>query len=122
MRHGELVQIGTGDQLVGAPADDYVADFVSEVPRADVLTLKWIVKPGQTSATDPVLPIDTVIRNAIPAVLGTTGPVGVSDGNRIVGIVTRDDILQIINASHAVNAPDGKLSRNSEIDLSDEVA
>ncbi len=122
MRHGELVQIGTGDELVGAPADDYVADFVSEVPRADVLTLKWIVKPGQTSATDPVLPIDTVIRNAIPAVLGTTGPVGVSDGNRIVGIVTRDDILQIINASHAVNTPDGKLSRNSETDLSDEVA
>ena len=44
MRHGELVQIGTGDELVGAPADDYVADFVSEVPRADVLTLKWIAR------------------------------------------------------------------------------
>ena len=46
MRHGELVQIGTGDQLVGAPADDYVADFVSEVPRADVLTLRWITRRG----------------------------------------------------------------------------
>ncbi len=45
MRHGELVQIGTGDELVGAPADDYVADFVSEVPKADVLTLKWIARP-----------------------------------------------------------------------------
>ena len=33
MRDGQLVQIGTGDELVGAPADDYVRDFVSDVPR-----------------------------------------------------------------------------------------
>ena len=38
MRDGEIVQIGTPDEVVGAPADDYVRDFVSDVPevaRAD---------------------------------------------------------------------------------------
>ena len=34
MRDGEMVQFGTGDELVGAPADDYVRDFVRDVPRA----------------------------------------------------------------------------------------
>ena len=28
MRDGEVVQIGTPDEVVGAPADDYVRDFV----------------------------------------------------------------------------------------------
>ena len=32
MRDGRLVQIGTGDELVGAPADDYVRDFVQRRP------------------------------------------------------------------------------------------
>ena len=31
MRDGAMVQVGTGDELVGAPADDYVRDFVSDV-------------------------------------------------------------------------------------------
>ena len=40
MRDGEIVQIGTPDEVVGAPADDYVRDFVSDVPRSHVLTLQ----------------------------------------------------------------------------------
>ncbi len=38
MRDGEIVQIGTPDEVVAAPADDYVRDFVSDVPRSHVLT------------------------------------------------------------------------------------
>jgi len=44
MRDGAMVQVGTGDELVGAPADDYVREFVSDVPRSRVLTLKWIMR------------------------------------------------------------------------------
>jgi glycine betaine/proline transport system ATP-binding protein len=102
MRHGELVQVGTGDQLVGAPADDYVADFVSEVPRADVLTLRWIARPDDgnaAGATGPTLDAGTVIRDAIPAVLGAAGPVRVVDGDTVLGVVGRDDILHLITSS-----------------------
>ncbi len=97
MRHGELVQIGTGDELVGAPADDYVADFVSEVPKADVLTLKWIAQPA--ADLDPSaasLPAGTVIRDAIPTVIGSASPVRVVEGEHTVGMVTRDDILGVV--------------------------
>lgn len=104
MRHGELVQIGPGDELVGAPADDYVADFVSEVPKADVLTLKWIAKPDTgLDATCAALPAGTVIRDAIPTVVGSATPVRVVDGDQTIGMVTRDDILRVIGsrADHA---------------------
>jgi glycine betaine/proline transport system ATP-binding protein len=100
MRHGELVQIGTGDQLVGAPVDDYVADFVSEVPRADVLTLRWVAKPlAEGVETGATLPAATVIRDAIPTVLSTPAPVRVVDGDTTLGVVTRDDILHLIDVS-----------------------
>src|SRR5690349_1896079 len=100
MRNGEQVQIGTGDELVGAPADDYVADFVSEVPRADVLTLKWVARPAADDVvTGATLPADTVIRDAIATVLSTPDPVRVVDGDRTVGVVGRDDILHLIDVS-----------------------
>ena len=44
MRDGEIVQIGTPDEVVAQPADDYVRDFVSDVPRSHVLTLKWVMR------------------------------------------------------------------------------
>ena len=102
MRHGELVQIGTGDELVGAPADDYVADFVSEVPRADVLTLQWIARPLDPSidlSTAPAVAATTVIRDAIPAVLASPGPVRVVADRETIGMVGRDDILGLIGGS-----------------------
>ncbi len=106
MRDGELVQIGTGDELVGAPADDYVADFVSEVPKADVLTLKWIVRqpsaPNHSAETalptavGPALPSSTVIRDAIPMVMSSELPIQVIEDSRPIGVVTRDDILALV--------------------------
>ena len=99
MRHGELVQIGTGDQLVGAPADDYVADFVSEVPKADVLTVKWIAQPAVgLESTSSTLPAGTVIRDAIPTVMGSASSVRVVDGDETIGMVGRDDILRVVGS------------------------
>ncbi|MES2094334.1 MAG: glycine betaine/L-proline ABC transporter ATP-binding protein [Actinomycetota bacterium] len=98
MRNGELVQIGTGDELVGAPADDYVKDFVSDVDRSQVLTLKWIASPVPLGlASDgPALPVTTVIADAIPTVLRSSIPVRVLDGDTVVGVVDRDAILREI--------------------------
>jgi glycine betaine/proline transport system ATP-binding protein len=96
MRNGELVQIGTGDELVGAPADDYVRDFVSDVARSQVLTLKWVVTavPDDLPGDGPSLPASMVIADAIPAVLASTVPVRVVDGDRVIGVVDRDAILR----------------------------
>ena len=50
MRDGAIVQLGTPEEVVGSPADDYVANFVRDVPRSHVLTLRWIMRepePGE---------------------------------------------------------------------------
>ena len=50
MRDGAIVQLGTPEELVGSPADEYVANFVRDIPRSHVLTLRWIMRdaaPGR---------------------------------------------------------------------------
>ena len=34
MRDGEIVQLGTPEELVGSPADEYVENFVRDIPRS----------------------------------------------------------------------------------------
>src|SRR5207253_6464652 len=44
MRAGRVVQIGSPQELVAKPADEYVEDFVRDVPKSHVLTLSWIMR------------------------------------------------------------------------------
>ncbi|MFD1935217.1 glycine betaine/L-proline ABC transporter ATP-binding protein [Nonomuraea mangrovi] len=109
MRAGSIVQLGTPEEVVGAPADDYVADFVREVPRSHVLSLRWICRTPESDEhlDGPVLPADTVIRDAIPAVTGSARPIRVMDGDELVGVVDRVDILSAM--AHAPAVPEGRI-------------
>ena len=64
MRDGAIVQLGTPEELVGSPADDYVANFVRDIPRTHVLTLRWIMrdpKPGEETG-GPELDVTTTVK------------------------------------------------------------
>ncbi|MFJ9910967.1 glycine betaine/L-proline ABC transporter ATP-binding protein [Actinacidiphila glaucinigra] len=98
MRDGRTVQCGTGDELVGAPADDYVREFVKDVPRADVLTLRWIMRdPRPDDALDgPELGPGVVVREATRAVLAAEKPVRVVEEGRLLGVVGDEEILAVV--------------------------
>jgi glycine betaine/proline transport system ATP-binding protein len=101
MRDGEIVQIGTPDEVVGAPADEYVRDFVSDVPKSHVLTLKWVMRPTDgdfSGVRGPTLPSDQIVRDAARIVLDNKGPCRVVEGDRVVGIVHEEDILRVVVA------------------------
>ena len=98
MRDGAIVQLGTPEELVGSPADDYVANFVRDIPRTHVLTLRWIMRearPGEV-LDGPVLDVRTKVKDAVPVVAATDGPVRAVDGERTVGIVDRVAVLQAL--------------------------
>jgi glycine betaine/proline transport system ATP-binding protein len=99
MRDGEIVQIGTPDEVVAVPADDYVRDFVSDVPRSHVLTLKWVMRePSGEALEGPVLQADQVVRDAARVVLDHHGPCRVAEGDKVVGVVDDEDILRVVVA------------------------
>jgi glycine betaine/proline transport system ATP-binding protein len=45
MRDGRIVQIGTAEQILNEPADDFVAQFVLDVDRTRVLTAGAVMTP-----------------------------------------------------------------------------
>jgi glycine betaine/proline transport system ATP-binding protein len=101
MRDGAIVQVGRPDQVVGAPADDYVKEFVSDVPKSHVLTLRWVMRPpvGDEGAGAPTLHADAIVRDAARAVLATQGAVRVvDDSGEVIGVVDDEAILKVVVA------------------------
>jgi glycine betaine/proline transport system ATP-binding protein len=47
MRDGRIVQIGTPEDILTDPANDYVAQFVQDVDRARVLTASSVMEPAR---------------------------------------------------------------------------
>ena len=103
MRDGEIVQIGRPDQVVGAPADDYVKDFVSDVPKSHVLTLRWVMRPAQPGESDsgPALQANRIVKDAAREVLAAHGPARVFDGDKLVGVVDDEEILRVVVAEES---------------------
>ena len=97
MRDGAIVQLGTPEELVGSPADDYVANFVRDIPRSHVLTLRWILRDPRPGEEDgPRLDVSTTVRNAVPVIAASEHPICAVEGQRIVGVVDRDAVLTAI--------------------------
>jgi glycine betaine/proline transport system ATP-binding protein len=97
MRDGAIVQLGTPEDLVGSPADDYVANFTRDIPRSHVLTLRWIMRdPVDGELNGPRLPVGTTVRAAVPLIAASERPVCAVDGGRVVGVVDRESVLTAI--------------------------
>jgi glycine betaine/proline transport system ATP-binding protein len=103
MRDGATVQIGRPDEVVGAPADDYVRDFVADVPKSHVLTIRWVMRPLREDdpLDGPELGADVIVRDAVRAVLSSSAPVKVVRDGELLGVVDDDAILRVIVAEEA---------------------
>jgi len=98
MRDGKIVQLGTGEELVGSPMDSYVENFVRDIPRSHVLTLKWIMRdpePGDP-LDGPRVEVGTTVRDAVPVLAGSEKPIVAVENGEVVGVVDRAAALQAI--------------------------
>ena len=48
MRDGEIVQIGTPEEIMSQPVDDYVAEFTRDVRRSTVITVGYLMQNSTT--------------------------------------------------------------------------
>jgi glycine betaine/proline transport system ATP-binding protein len=102
MRDGALVQVGTPEQLVAAPADEYVENFVRDITKSNVLTLRSIARPALEGedTSGPELPATTIVRDATKLVTEVHRPIRVVEDGKLLGIVTSEDILKMIAGVH----------------------
>ncbi|MGX1132654.1 glycine betaine/proline transport system ATP-binding protein [Streptomyces glaucescens] len=98
MRDGRVVQLGTPEEIVGSPADDYVREFVRDVPREQVITVRTAMRPASAdeAATGPAVAPQATVAEAIEAVARSGEPARVMDGGRCVGVVDHEGLLDVV--------------------------
>jgi glycine betaine/proline transport system ATP-binding protein len=98
MKDGRFVQVGTPAEIVGAPADEYVAEFVRDVPRGKVLTAAFATEPNTRGETpQDVVRHDQRLGELLPVVFGSVGPIGVVDGSgELVGLLDRRMVIHVL--------------------------
>jgi glycine betaine/proline transport system ATP-binding protein len=98
MKDGKFVQMDTPEEVVAHPADDYVADFTKDVPRAHVLTARAIMAPvnGETAADGPTVDADAHVQDLIPMVAEADRTIRVMDGDDCVGVVDRTAVIRAL--------------------------
>ncbi len=97
MRDGRFVQIGTPEEVVGSPADEYVRNFVRDVPRSHVISVAAVMRPGVPREVVSAVPGETKVRDVVGQVATSDLPVGVLDARgTVVGSVDRMAVLEVI--------------------------
>ena len=98
MENGQIVQIGTAEQLVTKPATDYVRRFVSKVSPAKVTKVSSLMQIGANNglAVDPISASST-IADIGPILVRGAGPISVINSNGIaIGTLDRALALQVL--------------------------
>ena len=91
MKDGEMIQIGTPEEILNQPANDYIEEFVKDIDRSRVVQAKHVMV--RTAAT---VSMKDGIRVAVREMESNgISSVFVVDGDRkLQGIVTIDDAIQ----------------------------
>lgn len=99
MRNGQFVQVGTSQELVLNPKNDYVKAFVKDAPRAKVLTAATIMQPSGIGYTNLRYNInaDASLEEVMPLLCDHDHPVAVVDKvGTLVGMIDRAAVLRAL--------------------------
>ena len=104
MKDGALVQIGAPEEIVTAPADDYVADFVAGISKLNLVTAHKIMEPlahyraehqGETPPPEcPDAPPDCKLNHLVDLAVDTVHPIVIKSDGKVVGVVTKKSLLR----------------------------
>lgn len=93
MRDGEIVQVGTSEEILTNPANGYVEDFVESVDRSKIISASSIMLERPVIARFPKEGPAVVIRNMKSRKL-TSVPV-VNGDKELIGEVRLKDLMQL---------------------------
>ncbi|MGX1793793.1 quaternary amine ABC transporter ATP-binding protein [Microbacterium sp. NPDC055312] len=93
MRDGRIVQIGTPEDILTDPANDYVEQFVQDVDRARVLTAANVMERPRPVVAESAGP-RTALRQMRDSYMSATYVVG--RDRKLVGIVTDRDAVKLV--------------------------
>ena len=105
MRDGEVVQIGTPEEIVVNPSDEYVADFVKGISRLKVVQAKTIMQSieeyqktfGDNLGNNERVNENDILSKLIETSVSEDKPIIVTNNDNLeVGIITQSDLLKAV--------------------------
>ena len=97
MNEGRIVQIGSPEDLIMKPADDYVKEFTEDLPRERLLSVKSIMSNEKDLNNLTKVYEDEKIFSILEKVL-SKGSVSVIDkSNNVVGSLNKETVSKFIN-------------------------
>ena len=103
MKDGVIVQIGTPEEIVMNPADDYVREFVQGISKLKLVKAHSILEPLESykgdldgaPRADEGADLDQLINHAV----GTDKPIVITSDGQDIGVVTKARLLRGIQGS-----------------------
>ena len=101
MKDGVIIQLGTPEALVTRPANDYVAEFTRDVPRAKVLSARAVMGPARFGDAlvhyAGSVPAEARIAEVAAEVEAAERPFAVTDGaGRVIGELSREAVIAVL--------------------------
>ena len=102
MKDGRIVQIGTPEEIVTNPIDDYVRDFVEGISTLKLIFAHTIMariddyrpRPGEDLKLSPRAAHDTDLSGLIDIAAATDQPIVIEEGGRDVGVIDKATLLK----------------------------
>jgi len=104
MRDGMVIQIGTPEEIVINPADEYVSDFVKGISRLKVVQAKTIMLPikeyenkfGKIPEGFEKVQENDVLSKLIERSISKDKPIVVTKNELKLGVITQSDLLKAV--------------------------
>ena len=104
MRDGRVVQVGTPEEIVMNPADDYVTDFVAGISRLKVVRAHVVMQDfkeycresGSPSEHAPRVDENETLSTLIHLAIDSDAPIVVEINQQPAGVITRSHLLKTI--------------------------
>jgi len=104
MRDGMVIQIGTPEEIVINPADEYVAEFVKGISRLKVVQAKTIMIPikeyenkfGKIPEGFEKVQENDVLSKLIERSISKDKPIVVTKNELKLGVITQSDLLKAV--------------------------
>lgn len=109
MKDGQIVQIGTPEDIILNPADDYVADFVAGISKLNMIFAHAVMKPvAEFEAKNGPIPEgagtahpDMDLNDLISICTEGAGVVRVKENGQDLGVIDQTELLRAIQSSQA---------------------
>ena len=97
MQEGEIIQVGTPEELVLRPETEYVSEFTRGIPRAKVLTARAVMETQKDEGFAGSVEVSIKLQELAARIMDAKKPFAVVDENgNTIGKVRREAVLNVL--------------------------